>query len=112
MYPCSISRVNVSVVPIFARCFHERPFCTGIGYSGHETGILTTVIAAVMGARYVERHITLDRAMHGSDHAASLEKQGLQRMVRDIRSIDLIMGSGSRELHGDEKNPITYWREA
>ncbi len=58
-----------------------------IGYSGHETGLQTTLAAVALGAVFVERHITLDRAMWGSDQAASVEPQGLQRLVRDIRVI-------------------------
>lgn len=110
LYPCPQERINMAVLPIMRHFYHERPFCMGIGYSGHETGVLPSVVAALLGALYVERHITLDRALQGSDHAASLEKQGLARLVRDIRDLDVIMGSATRELHGDEKNPVTYWR--
>ena len=63
-----------------------------VGYSGHETGLPSSVVAAALGACIVERHITLDRAMWGSDHAASLEPNGIMRLVRDIRLVELAMG--------------------
>ena len=68
-----------------------------IGYSGHETGLQTTLAAVAMGAVFVERHITLDRAMWGSDQAASVEPQGLQRLVRDIRVISRRAGRRGQE---------------
>ena len=64
-----------------------------VGYSGHETGIASTVAAVALGACMVERHITLDRSMWGSDHAASLEPSGINRVVRDIRLVEESMGS-------------------
>jgi N-acetylneuraminate synthase len=65
-----------------------------VGYSGHETGLPSSVAAAALGACIVERHITLDRAMWGSDHAASLEPNGVMRLVRDIRLVEQAMGDG------------------
>lgn len=65
-----------------------------VGYSGHETGIASSVAAAALGACVVERHITLDRAMWGSDQAASLEPNGIMRMVRDIRLVEQALGDG------------------
>lgn len=65
-----------------------------VGYSGHETGLPSSVAAAALGACIVERHITLDRAMWGSDHAASLEPNGIMRLVRDIRLVELAIGDG------------------
>ena len=67
-----------------------------IGYSGHETGLQTTLAAVALGATFVERHITLDRAMWGSDQAASVEPAGLQRLVRDIRTIRSPSATASR----------------
>jgi sialic acid synthase SpsE len=82
----------------------------GVGYSGHEVGVSTTVLAASLGAKWVERHITLDRASYGADQAASLEPDGLRRLVRDIRSIDAAMGEPDPALVGDEKVPVSFWR--
>ena len=69
-----------------------------VGYSGHETGIASSVAAATLGACIVERHITLDRAMWGSDHAASLEPNGLMRLVRDIRLVEASLGDGAKSI--------------
>jgi N-acetylneuraminate synthase len=69
-----------------------------IGYSGHETGIASSVAAAVLGACIVERHITLDRSMWGSDQAASLEPNGIMRVVRDIRLVESAMGDGEKTV--------------
>ena len=66
-----------------------------VGYSGHETGLPSSVAAAALGACIVERHITLDRAMWGSDHAASLEPNGIMRLVRDIRLVETARGDGA-----------------
>ena len=69
-----------------------------VGYSGHETGLPSSVAAAVLGASCIERHVTLDRAMWGSDQAASLEPNGIMRLVRDIRLIEQSMGDGVKRL--------------
>ncbi len=73
-----------------------------VGYSGHETGRIVSFAAAVMGASSIERHITLDRAMYGSDQAASLEVSDFHKLVRDIRSIPMFMGSGEKILSAAE----------
>ena len=67
-----------------------------------ETGLQTTVAAVALGACFIERHITLDRAMWGTDHAASVEPQGLQRLVRDIRTVELAIGDGAKRLFDSE----------
>ncbi|MFZ3211179.1 MAG: N-acetylneuraminate synthase family protein [Terriglobales bacterium] len=69
-----------------------------VGYSGHETGLPSSVAARVMGACVIERHITLDRSMWGSDHAASLEPNGITRLIRDIRLIEKSMGDGVKRV--------------
>ena len=74
-----------------------------IGYSGHEVGLLPTVVAVTLGASIVERHITLDRAMWGSDQAASIEIPGLQRLVRDIRLLPVILGDGIKQRYPSEE---------
>jgi N-acetylneuraminate synthase len=76
-----------------------------VGYSGHETGIASTVAAAVLGACCVERHITMDRSMWGSDHAASLEPNGISRVVRDIRLVEQSMGDGVKRVF-EREQPI------
>lgn len=88
-YPANDEDLNLrSIQFLFDNYGIEVP----IGYSGHEKGIATTVAAVVLGACIVERHITLDRTMYGSDQAASLEPGGLKRLVRDIRSVESALG--------------------
>lgn len=96
-YPCKPSELNLRVIQSFAKQF-DMP----IGYSGHETGLQTTLAAAVLGARFIERHITLDRSMWGTDHAASLEPGGLAHLVRDIRIIEAALGDGSKQVYESE----------
>lgn len=99
-YPAYYGELNLRVIPELQRRY-EVP----VGYSGHETGISSTVAAAVLGACCVERHITLDRSMWGSDHAASLEPNGITRIVRDIRLIEQSMGDGVKRVY-EREQPI------
>lgn len=92
-YPAFYEELNLRAVP----AMRER-YGLPVGYSGHETGIPSSVAAVVLGACCVERHITLDRAMWGSDHAASLEPNGISRLVRDIRLIEQSMGDGVKRV--------------
>jgi N-acetylneuraminate synthase len=96
-YPCPPSELNLRVIIELS-----RKYKVPIGYSGHEVGLQTTVAAVVIGATFVERHITLDRAMWGSDHAASVEPQGLVRLVRDIRLVEVALGDGSKRVYDSE----------
>lgn len=80
----------------------KKNFDVPVGYSGHEVGLYTTFAAAVLGACMVERHITLDRAMWGSDQAASVEPQGIKRLVKDIRSWELSKGDGHIRIYNSE----------
>ena len=73
-----------------------------IGYSGHETGLSTTYAAVALGARIIERHITLDRSMWGTDHSASVEPQGLKVLVGNIRDIESAMGDGVKNVTAGE----------
>jgi N-acetylneuraminate synthase len=92
-YPAQYPELNLRVIATL-RERYEVP----IGYSGHETGIASSVAAAVLGACLVERHITLDRSLWGSDHAASLEPNGLIRVIRDIRLVEQALGDGAKSL--------------
>ena len=76
-----------------------------VGYSGHEVGLASSVAAVAIGACFVERHITLDRAMWGSDQAASLEPNGFTRLVRDIRLVESSMGDGVKRV-ADAEIPV------
>ena len=96
-YPATYDELNLRAIPTMA----ER-YGVPVGYSGHETGIPTSVCAAALGACCVERHITMDRAMWGSDHAASLEPNGISRLVRDIRLWERSKGDGIKRVYERE----------
>lgn len=97
-YPMKPEEANLKCIQSLKDKFH-----CNVGYSGHESmGYLICVSAVLLGASSIERHITLDRSMYGSDQAASLEPQGLERLVRDIRSIDKILGDGVKRIWPSE----------
>jgi N-acetylneuraminate synthase len=96
-YPSKLEELNLRVIPRMI----ER-YGVPIGYSGHEVGLYTTLAAVVLGACVVERHITLDRAMWGSDQAASVEPQGLARLVKDIRAVESALGDGLKRVYDTE----------
>lgn len=99
-YPCKPEELNLRMIQTLRQAFD-----TPVGYSGHEVGLQTTYAAVVLGACFVERHITLDRTMWGSDQAASIEPWGLMRLVRDIRVIEQAMGDGHKRVY-DSEQPI------
>lgn len=92
-YPMPVDQANLRCI----ETLRQRYGCK-VGYSGHETGLAVSVAAAAMGASSIERHITLDRAMYGSDQAASVEIVGLERLVRDIRAIERAGGDGVKRV--------------
>jgi N-acetylneuraminate synthase len=96
-YPCPKEELNLKMIPVL----RERFDCP-IGYSGHEVGLATTVAAVALGACFLERHITLDRAMWGSDQAASIEPQGLKRLVKDVRNVEVALGDGVKQVYPSE----------
>jgi len=99
-YPALYEELNLRVIPML----HKR-YGIPVGYSGHETGLSTSISTITLGACVLERHITLDRAMWGSDQAASVEPQGFAHMVRDIRLVETAMGDGVKRL-GEREEPI------
>lgn len=96
-YPCDPSELNLKMI----RTLNETFSCP-IGYSGHEVGLIPTVIAVSMGACLVERHITLDRAMWGSDQAASVEPGGMERLVKYIHVTEQALGDGVKRVYDSE----------
>jgi len=98
MYPCEIQHLNLRMINTLQGMYPTIP----IGYSGHETGLAPTFAAVAMGACAVERHITLDRAMWGSDQAASVEIGGMMRLVSGIRDITAATGDGVKRVHEKE----------
>ena len=92
-YPAYYEELNLKVISTL-----KHRYNVPVGYSGHETGLPSSVAAAVLGACMIERHITLDRSMWGSDQAASLEPNGIMRLVRDIRLVEKSMGDGVKHV--------------
>ncbi len=91
-YPAAFEDINLRFMN------QLRRFGVPIGYSGHERGIAVSTVASALGASIIERHVTLDRTMDGPDHAASLEPQGFQKMVRDIRQVSMALGTGEEKF--------------
>lgn len=96
-YPCKPEELNLNMIKTLA-----SEFACPVGYSGHEVGLQTTYAAVVLGACFIERHITLDRAMWGSDQAASVEPSGLIRLIRDIRIVEKALGDGDKKIYDSE----------
>ena len=97
-YPMKEEEANLNCITTL-----QKEFRCDVGYSGHETsGYLVCVSAVILGAKSIERHITLDRSMYGSDQAASLEPIGLKRVVNDIRRIEAILGDGEKRVWPSE----------
>ena len=97
-YPMSINEANLKVIQTL-----QKKFKCKVGYSGHESvSDLVCIAAVILGATSIERHITLDRAMYGSDQAASLGPQGLFRLVQDIRKLNLLFGDGKKIIWDSE----------
>lgn len=104
-YPCEPEQLNLRMIGTL----RDRYPCP-IGYSGHEVGLPTTVAAVALGACFVERHVTLDRAMWGSDQAASIEPEGLARLVKYIRVTEASLGDGSKQVYESERPIIERLR--
>ena len=96
-YPAEASELNLRAIQTFA-----EKYKVPVGYSGHEHGLQVTIAAVALGATFIERHITLDRSMWGTDHSASLEPAGLQRLVRDIRVVEEALGDGVKQVYPSE----------
>ena len=106
-YPMKIEEANLKLIQTL-----KKKFKCDVGYSGHESAASLICVAAVLqGATSIERHITLDRTMYGSDQAASLEPEGLLRLVRDIRALDIILGDGKKKIWDSEKSAMKKLRE-
>lgn len=108
-YPCPDEETNVVMVRKLIDRFGEP-----VGYSGHEVGLLPSVVAVVLGASVIERHITLDRASYGSDQAASLERRGLELLVKECRGVQPTLGNGRKSIAEIEQGvarKLRYWEE-
>lgn len=96
-YPGNLGELNLRMIDTL-----QREFNCPVGYSGHETGLIPTVAAAVLGASLVERHITLDRAQWGTDQSASVEPGGLERLIRYIHEAESALGDGIKQVYDSE----------
>ena len=105
-YPCEPEELNLRMIETLRREFPNNP----IGYSGHEVGLVPSAVAVALGACAVERHITLDRAMWGSDQAASVEPAGFERLVKYIRVTEASLGDGVKQVYESEKTSMKKLR--
>jgi N-acetylneuraminate synthase len=107
IYPCENHMLNLEMLKIL-----KKKFKCPVGYSGHESTVMPSILAVALGASSIERHITLDRTMWGSDQAASLGPEGMKMLVQDIRKIKLILGDGIKrniELEKKKISTMIYW---
>lgn len=104
-YPCDPEELNLKMIQTL-----QNEFDCPIGYSGHEVGLVPSAVAVALGACLVERHITLDRAMWGSDQAASVEPQGMEKLVKYIRVTEKSLGDGIKKVYDSEKSSLQKLR--
>jgi N-acetylneuraminate synthase len=105
-YPCEPEELNLRMIETLRQEFPNNP----IGYSGHEVGLVPSAVAIALGASALERHITLDRAMWGSDQAASVEPGGFERLVKYIRVTEAALGDGVKKVYESEKPSLKRLR--
>jgi len=105
-YPCDFTELNLKVIPAMRERYPE----TVIGWSGHDSGIAMAVAAYTLGARIIEKHFTLNRAMKGTDHAFSLEPAGMKKLVRDLVRARVALGDGVKRYYPSEVKPIAKMR--
>jgi len=105
-YPCEPEELNLKMIETLRREFPNNP----IGYSGHEVGLVPSAVAVSLGACMVERHLTLDRAMWGSDQAASVEPGGFERLVKYLRVTEAALGDGVKRVYESEKSSLKKLR--
>ena len=104
-YPCKIEELNLKAINTLI-----EKFSLLVGYSGHEVGLATTVSAVALGSCVIERHITLDRSMWGSDQSASVEPVGFKKLVNNIRATEMALGDGIKIVYQTEKDIIKKLR--
>ena len=108
-YPCPEEILNLSIIPKLKKRYNCK-----VGYSGHESGVIPSVVAATYGISSLERHITLDRSMYGSDQSASLEEPGLRNLVNSIRKIPIVVGNSDKKIFDEEMavaEKLRYWEK-
>ena len=109
-YPCPEDQLNLNLITVM----RERYGCN-VGYSGHESSVSPSIIAVSLGATSLERHITLDRSMYGSDQAASLEEKGFNELISIVRKIPIVIGSSKEKKILECEKPVAkklrYWEK-
>ena len=105
-YPMKDEHANLNMIPVL-----KKRYGVNVGYSGHESGLAISCAAAALGISSLERHITLDRAMYGSDQAASVSPAGLKNLVGSVRKIQKAMGDGVKRIIDDELTVAAKLRE-
>tara|TARA_B110000114_G_scaffold175816_1_gene205762 strand:+ start:30 stop:878 length:849 start_codon:yes stop_codon:yes gene_type:complete len=106
-YPCPVENLNLKMILTL-----KKRFKCEVGYSGHESSVSPSVIAYMLGARYIERHITLDRSMWGTDQSASLSENGMKNLSNILKKSPLVLGDGVKRLPKEEKEMLKkfkYW---
>jgi N-acetylneuraminate synthase len=106
-YPCPEDKLNLNLIPKLKKIFNCQ-----VGYSGHESTVSPSIIATMLGAKIIERHITLDRSMWGTDQAASLSEEGIKNLSNVIKKIPEILGNGIKKFNNEEKKTalkFRYW---
>ena len=107
-YPCPIENLNLNLILTL-----KKKYKCEVGYSGHESSVSPSIIAYMLGARYIERHITLDRSMWGTDQAASLSENGMKNLSNILNKSSLVLGDGVKRLSKQEKELLKkfkYWK--
>ena len=107
-YPCPAEKLNLNMIITL-----RKKFKCEIGYSGHESEVSPSVLAYFLGCRYIERHITLDRSMWGTDQAASLSEPGMKNLSEILSKIPLVLGDGIKKISQEEKKMLEkfkYWK--
>ena len=108
-YPCPEEILNLNII----KNLRDKYKCN-VGYSGHESSVTPSIVASTLGISSLERHITLDRSMYGSDQAASLEEAGLRNLVQSIKKIPIIIGSDDKKIFAEElpvAKKLRYWEK-
>ena len=106
-YPCPEDKLNLHLIQKLANKYKCK-----VGYSGHEAGVSPSVVAVTLGATSIERHITLDRSMYGSDQAASLEERGLTELMNIIKKVPILIGNEEKQIFDceiDVAKKLRYW---
>ena len=106
-YPCPVEKLNLNAILTL-----KKQFKCEVGYSGHEASVSPSLMAYFLGANYIERHITLDRSMWGTDQAASLSEPGMRNLVNILNTASKVLGNGIKRISAEEKKILKkfkYW---